>query len=188
MRRDDWLIHQLPVAMAENDFFVRFLTIFQEMSDTVYQQIDGLADQFDPAIASPQMVRAMGAWLGVDWVDSYLPEKTQRRIIREYSELIPWRGTKRGLRQLLELITDGEVHISDNGGVFPEGEAPGGASTVLIEVESTGFVTVDDLIRIVRDELPAFVLFRLLVDEQEVWPTPPEKPAAVSEREEVTSA
>ena len=35
MRRDDWLIHQLPVGMVEDEFLVRFLSIFQEVGDTV---------------------------------------------------------------------------------------------------------------------------------------------------------
>ena len=29
MRRDDWLLQQLPVAMVEDDFLARFLRIFQ---------------------------------------------------------------------------------------------------------------------------------------------------------------
>lgn len=185
MRRDDWLSHQLPVAMVENDFFVRFLTIFQEMADTVYTQIDGLDHQFDPAVASPEMVRSMGAWLGIDWIDSSLHERTQREIVRRYADLIRWRGTKYGVTRLLELITEGPVRVVDNGGVFAEGEAPHGPPTVLIEVESSGFVAPADLVRIVRDELPATVSFRLLVAGAEIWPTPAEV-QAVPEHEEVT--
>ena len=113
----------------------------------------------------------MGSWLGVDWIDSSLPERTQREIVRCYADLIRWRGTTYGVTRLLELITEGPVRITDNGGVFAEGEAPGGAPTVLIEARSSGFVAPADLVRIVRDELPANVLFRLLIAGEEYWPT-----------------
>lgn len=185
MRRDDWLTHQLPVAMVENDFFVRFLTIFQEVADTVYEQIDGLDHQFDPAVASPEMVRTMGAWLGIDWIDESYDERTQREIVRKYAELVRWRGTKYGVTRLLAMITEGDVKVSDNGGVYGEGDAPHGAPTVLIEVESSGFVETTDLVRIVRDELPATVAFRLLVAGVEAWPNPPKNETS-PEREEVT--
>ena len=185
MRRDDWLANQLPVAMVENDFFLRFLTIFQELADTVYTQIDGLDHQFDPAVTSPEMVRTMGAWLGIS-IDSSLEERTQREIVRCYADLIRWRGTTYGMTGLLEMITEGPVRVSDNGGVFAEGEAPHGPPTVLIEAESSGLVSPADLIRMVRDELPATVSFRLLVAGAEIWPTPAEVLAA-PENEEVTS-
>lgn len=171
-RRDDWLLHQLPVSMTEDDFFVRFLTIFQNIGDTVLHQIDTLPHQFDPTVAPPIMVRAMAEWLGIDWVDSSLDARLQREIVMRYTELIQWRGTKYGVRKLLELITGGVVVIDDSGGVFAEGEAPGGPALVRIEVESSGFTDADDLVRIVRDELPANVAFRLLVAGDEVWPPP----------------
>ena len=47
MRRDDWLTHQLPVGMAEDDFLFRFVSIFQNVADTVMHQIDTLPHMFD---------------------------------------------------------------------------------------------------------------------------------------------
>ena len=170
MRRDDWLIHQLPVGMIEDDFLVRYLTIFQRMSDTVIEQIDNLPKMFDPDVAPDEMVRTMAEWLGVDWVDSSLPDRTQREIVRRYAELIQWRGTRTGLKMLLELLTDGPVHVRDSGGVFPEGEAPGGPSHVRLDVADAGWNRVDDLIRIVRAEVPASVTFDLWVGDEHVWP------------------
>jgi hypothetical protein len=51
MRRDDWLLHQLPVGMTEDDFLVRFVTIFQRVADTVVDQVDGVEHAFDPTVA-----------------------------------------------------------------------------------------------------------------------------------------
>jgi len=171
MRRDDWLTHQLPVGMAEDDFLLRFMTIFQRVADTVVHQIDTLPHMFDPTVAPDAMVRLMAEWLGVDWVDSSLDERLQREIVLQYSQLIQWRGTKRGIRQLLELLSGGgEVDVRDTGGVFPEGESPGGPAHVRLDMSSAGWNRVDDLVRIIRDELPASVGFDLWIAGERVWP------------------
>lgn len=162
MRRDDWLTHQLPVGMAEDDFLFRFVSIFQRVADTAVHQIDTLPHAFDPTVAPAPMVRQMAAWLGVSWVDSSLDVRLQRAIVTEYSQIIQWRGTKRGLRRLLELLTGGgEVTITDSGGVWAEGESPHSAPHVRIDLERTGWLSDSDLVRIMRDELPATVSYDL---------------------------
>jgi phage tail-like protein len=171
MRRDDWLLHQLPVGMAEDDFLYRFVSIFQRMGDTVVHQIDTLPHMYDPTVAPAPMVQTMARWLGVEWLDSSLDDRLQREIVLRYAELIQWRGTKRGLRLLLELLSGGTATVRDSGGVFPEGESPAAAPHVRLDVESAGWNSVADLIRIVRDELPATVTFDLWVAGERVWPT-----------------
>ena len=171
MRRDDWLLHQLPVGMAEDDFLYRFVSIFQRVGDTVTHQIDTLPHMYDATVAPPAMVQTMAQWLGVDWLDSSLDERRQREIVLRYAELIQWRGTKHGLKLLLGLLSEGSVSVRDSGGVFAEGESPAAAPHVRLGVESVVDNTVDDLIRIVRDELPASVTFDLWVAGERVWPT-----------------
>ena len=95
MRRDDWLLHQLPVGMVEDGFLARFLMIFQTIADTEMHQIDTLAHMFDPTVAPDVMVRALGSWIGIDWIDSSLPDDLQRRIVREYSSLVRPPGMSR---------------------------------------------------------------------------------------------
>lgn len=170
MRRDDWLVQQLPVAMTEDDFLVRYLTIMQRISNSVMEQVDGLEHRFDPAVAPDSMVRTMGSWLGVDWIDSSLDPRLQREIVRTYAELIQWRGTTFGLRRLLEVLTGGEVEVRDTGGVFAEGEAPGGPAHVRLDLADLGWMHRDDVLRVVRDELPATVTFDLWVGEERIWP------------------
>jgi phage tail-like protein len=164
MRRDDWLTHQLPVGMAEDDFLFRFVSIFQRVADTVVDQIDTLPHTFDPTVAPEPMVRLMGAWMGVDWIDSSLDVRLQRAIVTEYSQIIRWRGTKLGVRRLLELLSGGgAVTVTDSGGVWPEGESPHSAPHVRIDLESRGWLSDGDLVRIVRAELPATASFDLWV-------------------------
>jgi phage tail-like protein len=178
MRQDDWLINQLPVGMTDDDFLVRYLGIFQALADTVIEQVDNLPKMFDPSVAPDEMVRTMAQWLGVEWVDSSLPDRVQREIVRRYAELIQWRGTKTGVRMLLELLTDDDVEVRDTGGVFHEGESPGAPSHVRLNVVSSGWNRTDDLIRIVRAELPATVTFDMWVGSEHVWP--PADPATAT--------
>jgi phage tail-like protein len=185
-RRDDWLIHQLPVGMVEDAFLVRFLSIFQDVADTVASQIDNLPHMFDATVAPPTMVRALGYWIGLDWIDPSLPDTLQRRIVREYFSLLRWRGTKRGMRQLLELISQQPANVEETGGIFQEGQSPADIGHVVLKVRSTGWATEADLLRIVRSELPASVTFELFVADRRIWPPEPSEqgppqPAAVEE-------
>ena len=174
MRRDDWLLHQLPVGMVEDDFLARFLMIFQNVADTELHQIDTLQHMFDPNVAPDAMVRALGTWIGIDWIDSSLPDELQRRIVLEYSDLVQWRGTSRGLRQLLELISLEPAVVHDSGGVFLENDAPAQPPHVKLYVASAGWATEPDLIRIVRAELPASVTFELHCGARRIWPPHPD--------------
>ncbi len=169
-RRDDWLAHQLPVGMTDDDFLMRFLGIFQSVSDTVLHQIDTLPHMFDPAVAPDEMVRLMSRWLGIELIDSSLDDAIQREIVMEYSKLLKWRGTRHGMQRMLEAITKGPVTVSDNGGVYAEGEAPRTTPHVRIELGSTGWATEEDIIIMVRTELPASCTFELLVAGELVWP------------------
>jgi phage tail-like protein len=185
VRRDDWLLQQLPVGMSEHDFLRRFLMIFQSISDSVLEQIDVLEHAFDPTVAPDRMVREMGRWLGVDWIDSSLPDEVQRRVVLDYSEVLPWRGTARGLAALLRIMSGvEEVRVDDSGGVYAEGEAPRQAPHVDLEMADAGWADPDDIVRIVRSELPAVVTFRLVVDGRQVWPESGSGPGQL-EREEV---
>jgi phage tail-like protein len=175
-RRDDWLIHQLPVGMAEDEFLVRFLRIFQDVAETVLTQIDAMPHLFDPTVAPDQMVRALGGWIGIDWIDPSLDVRLQRRIVTSYASLVQWRGTARGLRGLMELVSGAPAFVEDSGGVYAEGESPGRPPHVRIEVASSGWATEPDLLRIVRSELPASVTFEVVVGGRTIWPPQPVPP------------
>lgn len=173
-RRPDWLLEQLPIGMTEDDFFARFVRIFQSVSDTVMHQVDNVPHVFDVAVAPLPMVRAVGSWLGVDWIDPSLPDALQRRIVREYSAGLLWRGTRAGLTRLLELLCDaqpGDVIVEDSGGVYTD-DAPNTAPHVRMSVPDTGWTTEGDLVRIVKSELPATVTFELRVGGRMIHPTP----------------
>jgi phage tail-like protein len=168
--RGPWLIDQLPMAMLEDDFLVRFLGIFQQLADGYMLQVDNIEHVVDTTVAPDVMVRALGAWIGVPPIDPSLPDQVQRRIVREHGQMLQWRGTAMGLRHLLEMVTDAPAEITDSGGVYAEGEAPENPAHVTIKVESSGWTTEDDLLDLVRSELPAAVSFELTIGDRTIWP------------------
>jgi phage tail-like protein len=170
VNRGAWLIDQLPVAMLDDDFLVRFLGIFQTMADSYIVQVDAIEHLLDVSVTPEPMVRFLGSWLGARTIDPSLDPMTQRRIVREQGRMLPWRGTVRGLRQLLEMVTGGPVVVVDSGGVYAEGDAPENPGHVHIEVLSLGWATEDDLIALIQSDLPASVTFDLHVGARRLWP------------------
>lgn len=170
MDRGRWLVDQLPLAMLDDDFLVRFVGIFQELADSFMLQADTMEHVIDASVAPDRMVRALGTWIGVPEIDPSLPDAVQRRIVREHGHMLQWRGTSMGLRHLLEMVTGESAEVIDSGGVFPEGEAPENTGAVKITVESSGWTTEDDLLDLVRGELPAAVTFELAIGDRRIWP------------------
>jgi phage tail-like protein len=161
MRRDDWLLAQLPIGMTEDDFLARFVSIFQHIGSSLLHHADTLGHLSDVAVAPDPMVRAVGSWLGLDWVDPSLPDRLQRLLVAEYARSMVWRGTKVGLQRVLQSVTGAPVTIVDSGGVYAEGEAPDNAPHVVIHLSASQWATDADLHRIVRGELPATVTYEL---------------------------
>lgn len=166
MRREDWLLAQLPVGMLDDDFFVRFMGIFQQVGSTLLDSLDNLANTVDCSVAPEPMLRYLASWIGVDAIDPSLPHPVQREIVRASARILSWRGTRRGLQQFLELISGGPAVVEEGGGVYAEGEAPAGSAWARLRVQSTGWMTERDFVQLVRDEVPAHVRLELFVGDR----------------------
>lgn len=178
--RRRWLVDQLPVGMLEDQFFVRFVSIFQELADTYVDAIDSVPASVDLAVAPPPFVRWLGGWIGLDAVDPGLPVAAQRAWVRSYGEVLAWRGTRRGLEALLRLLSGGPASVQEGGGAYAEGEAPAQSPAwVRLEVASTGLLPEKDFVRLVLDEVPAHVTVELLVDGRRVLPSSSDDAAGV---------
>lgn len=172
MRRSDWLLAQLPVGMVEDDFFVRFVSIFQEVASTLLDDVDNVDHVLDVTVTPEPMVRWLAGWIGAGAVDGSLPHELQRRIVRTAARTLAWRGTRRGLTEFLELVSGGPARVEDGGGVYAEDSAPGDAAWVRMWVASTGWMPEADFVALVRDEVPAHAYGELWVGDRRVWPTP----------------
>jgi phage tail-like protein len=168
-RSPQWLLNQMPVGMLESSFFVRFLSMFQELGSSLLDGADNIENVVDPTIAPDAMVRWLGLWIGVDSVDPSLPDELQRLIVRSSAQTLSWRGTRAGLQRFLEMTSGGPAEVIDGGGVWAEGEAPEDYATVRMTVASSGWLAEDDFVELVRDEVPAHVRSELWISSRLVW-------------------
>ncbi|HEY2297241.1 MAG TPA: phage tail protein [Jatrophihabitans sp.] len=169
-RSPHWLLNQLPVGMLDADFFVRFVSIFQEIGSTLLEDADNIDNLVDVSVAPEPVVRWLGTWIGAESIDESLDDAVKRRIVAGAATTLTWRGTVHGLRRFLELTSGGPAEVEDGGGVWREGEAPADTAWVRMTVESTGWLDEADFVDLVRDEVPAHVRAELFVGDRRVWP------------------
>lgn len=168
-RDPNWMLNQLPVQLVAEDFFRRFVSIFQELGGTLLDDADNIDHILDVTVAPPQMVRWLASWIAAQDVDASLPDELQRRMVASASKLLTWRGTARGLTEYLELLSGGPAQVEDGGGVWRAGEAPADTAWVRLRVESTGQLSRSELVERIRDEVPAHARAELYLGEELVW-------------------
>lgn len=103
-------LQYLPALYERDEFMGRFLMLFESFWAPIEMQIAGMADYFDPRLAPLEMTR----WLAERFnlaLESDLPEKSQRNLLKSAVHLYRNRGTRRGLQELLEIHTNGPVEI-----------------------------------------------------------------------------
>ena len=156
--------------MLDSDFFVRFVSIFQELGSSLLDDADNVDHLVDVSVAPEQMVRWLGSWIGTETIDESLEDTVQRRIVAGAATTLTWRGTVHGLSRFLELTTGGPAEVVDGGGVWREGDSPADTAWVRMTVQSTGWLAEADFIDLVRDEVPAHVNAELFVGDRRIWP------------------
>jgi phage tail-like protein len=174
-RHPQWLVNQLPVGMLNSDFFVRFVSLFQEMAETLMDGADQLDHVPDATVTPVPMLGHLASWIGVQTVDASLPENLQRLILRSSAKALAFRGTRRGLEGYLEMLSGGPVEVVDGGGVWVEGDAPDDVAWVRMSVPGTGHLSEDEFVALIRDEIPAHVRAELFVGGRKVLSTLEEK-------------
>ncbi len=164
-----WLVEQLPICLAGDEFLRRFVGIFGELADGLRDRIDSVEHAVDVTVAPPAFVRWLGGWLDIASIDPSLPVERQRALVREFGRLLAQRGTRAGLREAIQLVT-GErvVVVHDPGSIVAEGNPPP-AGRVRIEVPATGAVTEADLVALVREWVPAAAGAELWVGDRRLW-------------------
>lgn len=171
-RRSDWMLAQLPMGMLDDDLFVRFVSIFQEVATSIVEGADNIPNIVDSTVAPVPALSWLASWLGVNWIEPSLPADLQRRLLRDCGRALAWRGTRYGLEILLQAVTGGEVTVEENGavrhGMEPDALAPD--PSVHVAVQSTGWMSDDDFVELVTDEVPANVRCEIVVDGREIWP------------------
>ena len=169
-RRTDWLVGQLPMGMLDDEFFVRFTSIFQQVATSFLEGADNIANVVDVTVAPPELVRWLGTWIGLESVDASLEELLQRRLVRQAGRDLAWRGTRKGLEEFLGVVTGGPVVVEESGGIGRAGQLGVREPAVAVRVASTGWMSDDDFVALVSDELPANVRFVVYLNDRRLWP------------------
>ena len=101
-------------------FLERFLAVFESAFSEVDVELAGFTRYLDPRSAPETGLSWLGGWLGVARDDSW-SERSKRLLIAEAPTLFKQRGTRRGLRRMLDIYLAGvtapsPVRIADAGG------------------------------------------------------------------------
>lgn len=176
-RRANWLLNQLPMGMLDDDFFIRFVSIFQELGTTLLDGAENIPNAVDTTVAPPELVRWLGSWLGVTSIDASLPDELQRRLVHQAGRNLAWRGTRQSLQNFLEVLTGAPAEIEETGGIVRALAADGVEETprprrVRIRITSAGWLSEPDLVELVADEIPAHVAWELHLGDRQLWPLP----------------
>ncbi|MEO9009415.1 MAG: phage tail protein [Nakamurella sp.] len=161
--------------MLGSDFFVRFVSIFQEMAESLMDDADQIVHVPDATVTPTPMLSYLASWIDVRTVDPSLPDAVQRVILRSSAKAMAQRGTRRGLEAYLTMLSGSPAEVTDGGGVWSEGEAPEDVAWVQMRVEGTGHLSEDEFVALVRDEIPAHVRAELFVGERRLLSTQEER-------------
>jgi phage tail-like protein len=146
-----------------------FTEALDEVLAPIWAVLDCFDSYLDPAIAPMDFVDLLAAWVGLV-PDRTWSEPQIRRMVAASVELYRWRGTRRGIEQLVEAYIgvpprsvrdSGGVAVSMDPGAVPPGEA---TAEVRVDILVPRSVAVDQvrLLRLLQSSVPAHV--RLAVD------------------------
>lgn len=143
-------IRHLPSMFQENDFLRNYLMIFQHIINETSITLDNLDNVFRPMETPVKFLPVLADWFGVDF-NLLGSEETARKVLQYTIPLYKYRGTKRGIRALLFLVS----------GVLPEiieGRIPFEAMSITNEttIDSLVMKDVDDKNSVFSVYFPVF--------------------------------
>lgn len=106
----------LPAIYQDDPFTNRFSVAFDDALASVILTLDNLDAYVDPALAPHDFLEWLAGWVGFP-IGEIWPEDRARDLVAHAVELYRWRGTVKGLRDLLTVYTGLEPEIVDTGGV-----------------------------------------------------------------------
>jgi phage tail-like protein len=111
------LVTLLPAVYQEEDPFIsRFTAGLDDVLAPVIATLDNLEAYVDPMLAPEDFLGWLAGWVGVT-VNENAPVALHRATVARAAELHRLRGTIAGLKSTLELLTGGDVEVTDSGGV-----------------------------------------------------------------------
>jgi phage tail-like protein len=159
----------LPAIYQEDEFSMRFVGGFDDVLAPVILTLNSLVEYFDPALTPIDFLDWLASWVGIEIDESWATER-RRAAVATAVDMYRMRGTVSGLRANLEVLSGGQVEITDSGGVAwsssPMGELPGQESPRLAvrvslpEVTERTSTAIDSIVATAK---PAHVVHRVEV-------------------------
>lgn len=131
----------LPAFMQEDFFTVRFTEGFDAVLAPVLSVLDCLDAYVDPLLAPVDFMNWLADWVGATLDDNH-DEAHRRASVLNAVELHRVRGTVGGLKAHLEMVTGGQVQVTEGGGTQWSLSPTDGDSPAVERLLIT--VTVDD--------------------------------------------
>jgi phage tail-like protein len=159
----------LPAVFQEDEYTMRWTEALDEVLAPLVLALDCITAYIDPLLAPEDFLQWLAGWTGV-LLDENWPVERRRSLAAAAVSLYRSRGTVAGLRAHLELVTGGQVEITDNSGVTfsrtPNGLIPGEPAPMLavrVTVADQAQVNARALDALIRAVKPAHVPHRLEV-------------------------
>lgn len=163
------IVDQLPGMLQDDPMTRAFTAGLDEVWASALVALDNVHAYLDPRTAPADFLVWLASWVGVV-LDENWPEHRQRALVGRAVELYHWRGTIRGVRDLVELYTGVEPEVQDSGGVrwslSPGEPAPGSSRprvTIGLRVAEPDQIDTARLRVLVADAVPAHVTFAIEV-------------------------
>lgn len=120
----------LPAVYQGESFTERFLSACDDVLAPVLSTLDNVDAYLDPALCPPDFLPWLAGWVGLELDENWTLDQ-QRRLVATTVQMLQWRGTRRGLVELIQRflgIDADQIEVTDSGGVSWS-VAPGSADT-----------------------------------------------------------
>lgn len=92
------------IYREQNSFFHRYLSIFSAVYQDFWQKTEHVYELFDPDTAPAELLPELAGWMGIDVKGDFLNEKALRTLVREAYTLNKYKGTRRSLERVIEIV------------------------------------------------------------------------------------
>jgi phage tail-like protein len=106
----------MPAVFQDDSFTMRWTAALDDVLAPVMTSLDCIEAYVDPLLAPEDFLLWLAGWSGMV-LDENWPLPRQRAVVAATAELYRSRGTSAGLRRHVELVTGGQVEITESGGV-----------------------------------------------------------------------
>ena len=123
-RGSDEFMDAFPEIYKEyNEFFRRYMTVFNSIYNDFYDNTDKLPKLLDLDKCPDMLLPVYAGWLGIDVQGDLLTPDTLRTLVREAYSLNRMKGTKACLKRILEIVVKEQFLILESNQMKEYGDA-----------------------------------------------------------------